>query len=171
MAEFESLESVKRKFEGIRSEHSARMELASRKFEETDKATAQSHKEFVDKSKRLVDRLREMAKAQRENAAKKKPSELAFGIEDDEQGPDEFADQLAAAERARLAAASQTAEGSFLQGAPPAAPSRWGREQQPAPEPVAQAPVRPPLPPPTRRPAQRPASDDDDDFGNASYLT
>ncbi|HWO61653.1 MAG TPA: hypothetical protein VNO31_16630 [Umezawaea sp.] len=168
MAEFESLESVKRKLEGIRSEHSARMELASRKFEETDKATAQSHKDFVDKSKRLVDRLREMAKAQREGPVKKKASELAFGIEDDEQGPDEFADQFAAAERARLAAASQTAEGSFLQGAPAAAPSRW-TPPPPTPEPVVQAPVRPL--PPTRRPPQRPAPDDDDDFGNASYLT
>ncbi|MCS7482300.1 hypothetical protein ACFFQW_20520 [Umezawaea endophytica] len=168
MAEFESLESVKRKLEGIRSEHSARMELASRKFEETDKATAQSHKDFVDKSKRLVDRLREMAKAQREGPVKKKPSELAFGIEDDEQGPDEFADQVAAAERARLAAASHTVEGSFLQGAPQAAPSRW-TPPQPTPEPAPQPPVRPL--PPTRRPPQRPAADDDDDFGNASYLT
>ena len=168
MAEFESLESVKRKLEGIRSEHSARMELASRKFEETDKATAQSHKDFVDKSKRLVDRLREMAKAQREGLAKKKPSELAFGIEEDDQGPDEFAAQVAAMERARLAGASQTEEGSFLQAAPPPAPSRW-TAPQPAPEPVAQAPVRPL--PPTRRPPQRPAADDDDDFGNASYLT
>src|SRR3954470_6434849 len=124
MAEFESLESVKRTLAGITSEHSARMELASRKFEETDKATAESHKDFVDKSKRLVGRLREMAKAQREGA-QKKSSELAFVIEDDDQGPDEFADRVAAAERARLAEASRTEEGSFLQGAPPPGPSRW----------------------------------------------
>ncbi len=171
MAEFESLESVKRKFEGIRSEHSARMELASRKFEETDKATAASHKDFVDKSKRLVDRLREMAKAQREGEAKKKSSELAFGLEDDEVAPDEFAAQVAAVERARLASTSQTEEGSFLQSAPAPGPSRWAREH-PAPEPVAPPPpVRPPLPPPTRRAPQRRVSDDDDDFGNESYLT
>jgi hypothetical protein len=164
---FESLESVKRKFEGIRSEHSARMELAGRKLEEQDKATAASHKDFVDKSKRLVDRLREMAKAQREGPVKKKPSELAFTIEDEESGQDEFASQVAAMERARLAGTSRTEEGSFLQGAPAPGPSRWAREH-PVPEPVAQPPV---LPPPTpRRPAHRPVADDDD-FGNESYLT
>jgi hypothetical protein len=165
----ESLESVKRKFEGIRSEHSARMELAARKLEEQDKATAASHKDFVDKSKRLVDRLREMAKAQREGPVKKKSSELDFVIEDDDSGPDEFASQMAAMERARLAGAARTEEGSFLQGAPAPGPSRWAREHA-TPEPVAQPPVRP-LPPPTRRPAQRPVADDDDDFGNESYLT
>jgi len=165
---FESLESVKRKLEGIRSEHSARMELATRKLEEQDKATAASHKDFVDKSKRLVDRLREMAKAQREGSVKKKPSELDFVIEDDESGPDEFASQVAAMERARLAAGSRSEEGSFLESAPAPGPSRWAREH-PAPAPVAQPPVRP-LPPPTRRPAPRPVADDDD-FGNESYLT
>jgi hypothetical protein len=166
---FESLESVKRKLEGIKSEHSARMELAGRKLEEQDKATAASHKDFVDKSKRLVDRLREMAKTQREGQAKKKPSELAFAIEDDDSGSDEFASQVAAMERARLAGASRTEEGSFLQGAPAPSASRWAREH-PAPAPVAPPPVRP-LPPPPRRPAKRPVTDDDDDFGNESYLT
>jgi hypothetical protein len=164
----ESLESVKRKFEGIRTEHSARMELASRKLEESDKATAESHKDFVDKSKRLVGRLREMAKAQREGAAKKS-SELDFGVEDDDVAPDEFADRVTSAERDRLAAASRTEEGSFLQGAPTSAPSRWAREH-PAPEPVVPAPPVRPVPPPVRRPAHRPVTDDDD-FGNESYLT
>ncbi|MEO6085216.1 MAG: hypothetical protein ABIQ18_19085 [Umezawaea sp.] len=167
---FESLESVKRKMEGIKSEHSARMELASRKLEEQDKATAASHKDFVDKSKRLVDRLREMAKTQREAQVKKKPSELAFGIEDDDSGPDEFASQVAAMERARLVDSSRTEEGSFLQGAPAPSASRWAREH-PAPEPVVAPPPVRPLPPPTRRPAKRPVTDDDDDFGNESYLT
>ena len=166
----ESLESVKRTFEGIRAEHSARMELATRKLDEVDKATAENHKEFVDKQKRLVDRLREMAKTQREGAAKKKPSELDFVVEDDDATPDEFAAQLAAMERARLAGNSRTEEGSFLQGAPAPAPSRWAREHQ-APEQPAHPPVRPPPPPPSRRPAHRPVTDDDDDFGNESYLT
>ncbi|MET1072321.1 MAG: hypothetical protein ABWY11_06700 [Umezawaea sp.] len=172
MTGFESLESVKRKLAGITSEHSARMELATRKLAETDKATAESHKDFVDKQKRVVERLREMAKAQRENAVKKPDSELNFVVED-EAAPDELADEMAALERARIARASQTEEGSFLQAAPSAGPSRWGRE--PAPEPVAQAPVRPvpPVrpPPPVRQPPRRPVADDDDDFGNESYLT
>ncbi|PRY43601.1 hypothetical protein [Umezawaea tangerina] len=168
MTGFESLESVKRKLAGITSEHSARMELATRKLAETDKATAESHKEFVDKQKRVVERLREMAKAQREGAAKKPDSELNFVV-DDESGPDELAEEIAALERARIARASRTEEGSFLQAAPSAGPSRWGREH-PAPEPVAQAPVRP-LPPVRQPPPRRPVTDDDDDFGNESYLT
>ncbi|WNV90845.1 hypothetical protein [Umezawaea sp. Da 62-37] len=169
MTGFESLESVKRKLAGITSEHSARMELATRKLAETDKATAESHKDFVDKQKRVVERLREMAKAQRESAVKKPDSELNFMVED-EAGPDELADEMAALERARIARASQTEEGSFLQAAPSAGPGRWGREPVPATEPVAQAPVRP-LPPVRQPPPRRRVADDDDDFGNESYLT
>jgi hypothetical protein len=165
----ESLESVKRKLEGIKSEHSARMELASSKLAESDKATAEGHKKFLDNTKRFVERLQEMNKAQREAAANQgKPKELAFGIEEDD-APDDMAAELAELERARLARRPQPDEqGSFLEGPPKPTPSRWAQEH-PAPEPVAQTPPR--QAPPARRPPQRPAPDDDDDFGSQSWLS
>ncbi|QFZ23432.1 hypothetical protein [Saccharothrix syringae] len=171
MSDLDSLESVKRRLEGIRSEHSARMELVARKFEESNKATAESHEKFVEKEKRLVERLREMAKAQREQAANRnKPKEYAFGPEDDEPVVDELAQELAALERTRAAhAAPQSPEGSFLQ-APTTQPTPWGRTPSgpPVPPPPPVQPARPPAAPPRRRPQP---VDDDDDFGGQSWLT
>ncbi|MEU4764805.1 hypothetical protein AB0H12_16255 [Actinosynnema sp. NPDC023794] len=171
MSDFDSLETVKRRLEGIKSEHSARMELAARKFEESDKATKESHQKFVEKEKKLVARLREMAEAKREAAANRnKPKEYAFGPADDDAVPDEIADELAALERARAANAAAQAPGdSFLRGPEPANRNQWGRTPSgpPVPPPPPVQPARPPAPP--RRPARQ--VDDDDDFGGQSWLT
>jgi hypothetical protein len=175
MSDSQALADFKNKLAGIAGEHSARMELASRKLEQIEKETAENHQKFADKQQRLHERLKEMGAARARNGAGQKQRELSFGIED-ETAPDEFAADIAALHAGRQVRASATEEGSYLQPANTTAPpaDRWSRPA-PQPEPpvaVPPPPPQPPLPPRARPAARRQAPvDDDEDFGGQSWLS
>ncbi|WP_199441789.1 hypothetical protein [Umezawaea beigongshangensis] len=186
MSDSQALADFKNKLAGIAGEHSARMELASRKLEQIQKETAENHQKFADKQQRLHERLKEIGAARARGGAGQKQRELSFGIED-EAAPDEFAADIAALRAGRQERASATEEGSYLQAAnttspppdrwsrpapqPEPAADRWGRPA-PQPEPPVAVPPPPPPPPRARPAARRPApADDDEDFGGQSWLS
>ncbi|SMC66765.1 hypothetical protein [Lentzea albidocapillata] len=162
------LAAFKAKLSGIESEHSTRMAEARQKFDESAKATQESHDKFADRKQRLTERLREMARNQR-GEGKDRNKELSFGLEDETAAPqDDLADELAQIEKERQARELRAQSEGFMRG-PAAAPVQPVRQP-----PVIQQPVAPPppvrQPPPPRRP-QRPAVDDDDDLSNQSWLS
>ncbi|WP_086663908.1 hypothetical protein [Lentzea kentuckyensis] len=161
------LAAFKAKLAGIESEHSSRMADARQKFDESTKATQESHDKFADRKQRLTERLREMNRKQR-GEGKERNKELSFGLEDETAGPhDDLAEELAQIEKERQARELRAQSEGFMRGPDvPAPPVR-----QP---PVVQQPMAPPppvrQPPPPRRP-QRPVVDDDDDMSNQSWLS
>lgn len=163
------LAAFKAKLSGIESEHSTRMAEARQKFDESTKATQESHDKFADRKQRLTARLREMARAQR-GEGKDRNKELSFGLEDESAAPhDDLAEELAQIEKERQARELRAQSEAFMRG-PDVAPQRHVR-QPPA---IEHPPVTPPPPirqaPPPRRP-QRPPVDDDDDLSNQSWLS
>ncbi|MDX8032357.1 hypothetical protein SK803_19250 [Lentzea sp. BCCO 10_0856] len=161
------LAAFKAKLSGIESEHSTRMAEARQKFDESTKATQESHDKFADRKQRLTSRLREMARNQR-GEGKDRNKELSFGLEDETAGPhDDLAEELAQIEKERQARELRAQSEGFMRG-PNEAPQHQVRQP-----PVVQQPVAPPppvrQPPPPRR--QRPPVDDDDDLSNQSWLS
>lgn len=162
------LAAFKAKLSGIESEHSTRMAEARQKFDESAKATQESHDKFADRKQRLTERLREMGRNQR-GEGKDRNKELSFGLEDETAAQhDDLADELAQIEKERQARELRAQSEGFMRG-PSEAPVQPVRQP-----PVIQQPVAPPppvrQPPPPRRP-QRPAVDDDDDLSNQSWLS
>jgi len=166
------LAAFKAKLSGISSEHSSRMSDARQKFDESAKATQESHDKFADRKQRLTERLREMARNQRgEGQQKNRGKELSFGLEDETAAPhDDLADELAQIEKERQQREMRAQSEAFMRG-PNQAPQAPVRQppvvQQPGPPPPPPPPVR--QPPPVRRP--RPPVDDDDDLSNQSWLS
>lgn len=164
------LAAFKAKLSGIASEHSAKMADVRQKFDESTKATQESHDKFADRKQRLTERLREMNRKQR-GEVKDRNKELSFGLEDETAGPhDDLAEELAQIEKERQARELRAQSEGFLRG-PNAAPQQPVRQPPMVQQPVAPPPppVRQP-PPPPRRP-QRPVVDDDDDLSNQSWLS
>ncbi|MFD9699148.1 hypothetical protein [Lentzea sp. NPDC059081] len=163
------LAAFKAKLSGIESEHSARMSDARQKFDESTKATQESHDKFADRKQRLTARLREMARNQR-GEGQQKNKELSFGLEDETAAPhDDLAEELAQIEKERQQREMRAASEAFMRGTNPApqAPVRQPPVVQQPPQPPPPPPVR--QPPPPRRP--RPPVDDDDDLSNQSWLS
>ena len=163
------LAAFKAKLSGIESEHSTRMAEARQKFDESAKATQESHDKFADRKQRLTSRLREMARNQR-GEGKDRNKELSFGLEDETAAQhDDLAEELAQIEKERQARELRAQSEGFMRGPNDAAPQHPVRQP-----PVVQQPVAPPPPirqaPPPRRPA-RPPVDDDDDLSNQSWLS
>ncbi len=164
------LAAFKAKLSGIESEHSTRMADVRQKFDESTKATQESHDKFADRKQRLTERLREMARNQRgEGQNKDRSKELSFGLEDETAAPhDDLAEELAQIEKERQERELRAQSEAFMRG-PNQAPQQPVRQP-----PVVQPPVTPPPPirqaPPPRRP-QRPPVDDDDDLSNQSWLS
>ncbi|SEP89235.1 hypothetical protein SAMN05216188_101824 [Lentzea xinjiangensis] len=163
------LTAFKAKLSGIRSEHSSRMADARQKFDESTKATQESHDKFADRKQRLTERLREMARTQRgEGQQKDRGKELSFGLEDETASPhDDLAEEIAQIEKERQEREMRAQSEAFMRGRQE--PVQPQVRQPPA---VAQ-PVAPPppvrQPPAPRRP--RPPVDDDDDLSNQSWLS
>jgi hypothetical protein len=164
------LAAFKAKLSGIESEHSARMADVRQKFDESTKATQESHDKFADRKQRLTARLREMARNQRgEGQGKNTNKELSFGLEDETAAPhDDLAEELAQIEKERQERELRAQSEAFMRG-PNQAPQRPVRQP-----PVVQQPPVPP-PPPVRQPPRRPqrpvVDDDDDDLSNQSWLS
>lgn len=166
------LAAFRTKLSGIASEHASRMAEARQKFDESDKATRESHDKFADRKQRLTARLRDMARQQRGEGQQKNTSrELSFGIEDETAAPyDDLAEEIAQIEKERQQRELRAQSEAFMSGRHAAAQAPPVR-QPPA---VAQ-PAAPPPPPPVRQPPPvrrpRPPVDDDDDLSNQSWLS
>lgn len=171
------LAAFKAKLSGIESEHATRMAEVRQKFDESAKATQESHDNFADRKQRLTERLREMNRKQR-GEGKDRNKELSFGLEDETAAQhDDLAEELAQIEKERQARELRAQSEGFMRGPAEAPQQQFGQQfgQQPVRQPpVVQQPVAPPppvrQPPPPRRP-QRPVVDDDDDLSNQSWLS
>ncbi|MGW4206877.1 hypothetical protein ACWEIJ_02715 [Lentzea sp. NPDC004789] len=165
------LAAFKAKLAGIESEHSSRMADVRQKFDESTKATQESHDKFADRKQRLTERLREMARNQRGDGQQKNGNkELSFGLEDETAAPhDDLAEELAQIERERQERELRAQSQAFMNASE--APQRHVRQPPAVQQPLVPPPppVRQP-PPPPRRP-QRPVVDDDDDLSNQSWLS
>ncbi|SDF67042.1 hypothetical protein SAMN05216553_102589 [Lentzea fradiae] len=168
------LAAFKAKLSGIASEHSSRMADVRQKFDESAKATQESHDKFADRKQRLTARLREMARNQRgENQHAHRAKELSFGLEDESAAPhDDLAEELAQIEKERQARELRAQSEAFMSGRHTVAEAPV-RQPPAVAQPVAPPPQLPPppvrQPPPSRRP--RPPVDDDDDLSNQSWLS
>lgn len=131
MSDLIPLESFKQRLEGIKSEHSARVDKAVHALEQKTKEAKEKQDKFIAGKQRLAQRIQEIGRAKREEAAGKKPAVYSFGPEDDSEPVDEVEKEVQRYLReaeVRKAAAEVPKDGSFLvQSSAPQAPKGWGQ--------------------------------------------